>query len=133
MGEGIIDLQDENIDVSAVAGNEPELSETFTVRVGSGAFYLALPLAPRSVRVASCGRQIPFLVNRRRKIGLRQDEFSASVLLLSSRYTMALRFEIFPGSMAAACRTPPLLLLSTLIGRRAINLEPCWHAARATR
>ena len=36
-------------------------------------------------------------------------KFPASMLLLSSRYTVALRFEDLLGFDGAACRTPPLL------------------------
>jgi hypothetical protein len=41
--------------------------------------------------------------------GLREDEFSASVLFLSSRYMVALRFEDLPGFDGMARRTPFLL------------------------
>jgi hypothetical protein len=41
--------------------------------------------------------------------GPREDEFSASVLFLSSGYVVALRFDYLPGLDGAACRTPLLL------------------------
>jgi hypothetical protein len=58
----------------------------------------------------------------------RQDEFSPSLLLLSSDYPVALRFDVLPRfKLAASCRTPFLLSIRTLskhLGRSAkVNRE----------
>jgi hypothetical protein len=58
----------------------------------------------------------------------RQDEFSPSLLLLSSDYPVALRFDVLPRyKWAASCRTPFLLSIRTLskhLGRSAkVNRE----------